>query len=87
MNTLIVRLAERIRGECDDLDRVVKRICEGWERAQQTQDDFYMDSVALNLHSFYNGLERIFERIAATLDGDVPEGANWHKVLHTTDGN
>lgn len=81
MSELLLRLAERIRDECNDLDLVVERILEGWQRAQQTQDDFYMDSVALNLHSFYNGIERIFERIAATLDGKVPEGANWHQAL------
>ena len=36
MNELLLRLAERIRGECAELDRVVERIREGWQRAQQT---------------------------------------------------
>lgn len=40
-----------------------------------------MDSVALNLHGFYSGLERIFEKIAASVDGSIPEGANWHREL------
>ena len=40
-----------------------------------------MDSVALNLHGFYSGLERIFEKIAASVDGSIPEGANWHQEL------
>ena len=33
--------------------------------------DAYLNSVALNLHSFYSGLERIFELIAQELDGGV----------------
>ena len=45
------------------------------------KDDFYLDSVALNLHGFYSGLERIFEKIAASVDGSIPEGANWHQEL------
>ncbi len=44
-------------------------------------DDLYVDGVALNLHSMYAGLERLFELIATTLDGVVPEGANWHRLL------
>ena len=44
MNEPLLRLAERIRGECTELDRVVQRVREGWQRAQQTQDDFYVDS-------------------------------------------
>ena len=37
-------------------------------------------AVALNLHGFYAGLERLFELIAATVDGSVPQGANWHQI-------
>lgn len=33
------------------------------------------------LHDFYNGAERIFERIAAELNGGVPNAANWHQQL------
>jgi predicted component of type VI protein secretion system len=44
-------------------------------------DDLYLDGVALNLHGFYAGLERLFQLIAATIDGDVPQGANWHTLL------
>jgi hypothetical protein len=40
-----------------------------------------MDGVALNLHSFYTGIESIFEDIARTVDAALPEGANWHQEL------
>ena len=44
-------------------------------------DDLYLDSVALNLHTFYTALERIFELIAASVDQSKPEGENWHQAL------
>jgi hypothetical protein len=77
----LLRLAQRIRDECDELARVVDRVQEGWRRAQRSSDDLYLDSVALNLHGFYAGLERLFEMIAAVVDGHVPRGENWHQVL------
>lgn len=35
----------------------------------------------MNLHSFYNGLERIFEVIARRLDPIFPSGEHWHRDL------
>lgn len=37
--------------------------------------------MALNLHGFYSGIERIFERLVETLDGNLPKGENWHQAL------
>ena len=81
MTDRLPRLAIRIREVLVDLDRVVDRVTEGWKRSQSTSDDFYLDSVALNLHGFYSGLERIFELIAIHVDGSRPEGENWHQTL------
>jgi len=33
------------------------------------------------LHSFYNGVENIFKRIALELEGEVPAGSSWHSEL------
>lgn len=77
----LLPLAQRIRGEMPDLERLVQRAQEGWRRAQQSSDDFYVDSVALNLHGLYGGLERLFTLIAASVDGTRPVGANWHQLL------
>jgi hypothetical protein len=74
-------LSTRIRLELDEIERAVIRAEEGWRRAQFSSDDFYLDGVALNLHGFYNGIERIFERIAVLVDGIKPAGENWHMVL------
>ncbi len=61
MNGRLVRLAARIRDELTELDRVAGRVAEGRARALRNGDDYYLDSVALNLHGLYGGLERIFE--------------------------
>ena len=81
MSERLARLAARIRDELTELDRVAERVAEGWGRALRNGDDYYLDSVALNLHGFYGGLERIFELIAATIDNTKPKGENWHQAL------
>ena len=81
MNINLQKLASRIYSEVDNLKSVTMKIEEGWKRFEQTADEFYIDSVALNLHGFYSGLERIFELIASVVDGNKPESKNWHKEL------
>lgn len=61
-------LATRIRQTLIDLDRVVARAELLFRHYQQTNDDGYLDGVALNLHGFYSGIEHIFEDIARTVD-------------------
>lgn len=58
MNKAYLLLAGRIRDELSEISQTVIRVQVAWERAEQTGDDFYLDSVALNLHSFYTGLEK-----------------------------
>jgi len=54
MNKKYLALAGRIREDLVELQRVVERVQAGWERSKQSGDDFYLDSVALSLHSFYS---------------------------------
>ena len=67
MSERLARLAERIRQDMAELEHVVERTRGGWQRTLESGDDYYLDSVALNLHGFYSGLERIFELIASVL--------------------
>lgn len=78
---IVKELIERIHLELDEIPRVLTRMNEGWERARRSNDDYYLDGVALNLHGFYMGIERILTRIAETIDGDLPHGENWHLLL------
>lgn len=81
MNAELEHLAQRIRSELETLDTILQRVQQGWSRSQLTSDDYYLDSVALNLHGLYSGLERLFELIAAVIDNSVPTGDRWHHAL------
>jgi len=63
------------------LEHVINRTQRIWQTAQTTNEDYYIDAVALNLHSFYAGIERILEVIAANIDQTKPEGPHWHQEL------
>lgn len=47
------------------------------------EDPGFIETSALStmLHSFYNGIENIFKRIALGIDGNVPSGAASHSAL------
>jgi len=79
----LLALKGRIETEVQNIERTVQRAQEAWEGANRfpNQQDFYLDSIALNLHSFYNGLERIFEVIARQLDPVFPASERWHRAL------
>ena len=76
-------VADRIRQELADLERVVARAERAAIAARQRPEDqeLYVDSAALNLHDFYAGLERIFQQVATTVDGNLPAGQEWHRKL------
>jgi hypothetical protein len=77
----IKELVERIHQELGEVPRVLVRMNEGWELFHRSNDDHFLDGVALNLHGFYLGIERILTHIAETLDGNLPRGENWHLLL------
>ncbi len=47
----------------------------------QEPDFIGLGSLAMLLHSFYNGLENIFSRIARKIDENMPNSEEWHKEL------
>jgi len=77
------RLATRLRQELEAVERVVARARRAilLTREDPANQDLYLDSAALNLHDFYTGLERAFQQIAATLEGEMPGGRDWHRQL------
>ena len=74
-------LASRILSEMSALEPVIDRVESAWKAAATNNDALYYDSVALNIHSFYSGLERVFEKISSAVDGSLPQGVNWHQDL------
>ncbi len=77
------RLAQRIRDESVSLQQALSRAERAWRKAAlETEDqDEYIDSVALNLASFYTGVETLFELVARHVDGKAPGGPDWHRDL------
>lgn len=76
-------LAGRIRKEIDEIERLVSRAKRALTTARKNPEDtdLYIDSASLNLHDAYSGFERVFRQIAATVDGNVPDGVEWHREL------
>jgi hypothetical protein len=76
-------LAQRIQAEIEEIERTLAAIQRHWQKARTSpvDQDAYLNSVALNLHSFYSGLERLFELIAVELDGGTLGGDAWHAEL------
>lgn len=81
MSPSLLALSGRIRRALDDLKLVVDRSELIWEKAFKSDDDAYLDALALNLHGFYTGVEKILEDIARTVDQSIPQGAEWHSNL------
>lgn len=76
-------LSRRIELELEEIERTQATIQRHWETARRAavDQDAYLNSVALNLHSLYSGLEHVFELIAQELDGGVVGGDAWHAEL------
>lgn len=83
MSGLYQKLIGRIRSEMSDLEQVIARIERSWSQLHQEPSEpfAYVDSTALNLHSFYSGLEGLFEQIARQVDHNLPAGETWHRDL------
>lgn len=82
MSTVYAQVAERIRDELETLEQIVVRALDAWSRVRgMPGEQAYVDSVALNLHGVYSGVERLFELIARHVDDRLPSGATWHQEL------
>jgi len=81
MSLIYTALAGRIQESLDELHLLVQRIDRYIDKALQSDEQAYWDAVALNLHGFYSGVERIFEDIARTVDASIPAGSEWHVDL------
>lgn len=43
--------------------------------------NIFYESLALKLHNFYTGCERIFQIVASELNGGLPSSYDWHRRL------
>lgn len=74
-------LIGQIQQEMIELETLVRSNQRLLDKIKATKDEDYLGTIALNLHSFYSGVERIFKQIAQTIDNSIPDTADWHRQL------
>lgn len=75
-------IREQILFKINDIDKLLLEYELIFEKIKlQTPDLFDMTILGSVLHSFYNGLENIFEIIAKKINGKVPTGNKSHQEL------
>ncbi len=74
-------LRREIAPELARLERLVQSLERLMRRWTGEPDEFALRSLGSILHDFYTGIERIFERIAVRIDGDLPAGPRWRTDL------
>lgn len=77
------KLISQIQFEIEQIDHLFDAYQALFLHALQSIEPTLVEITALGsvLHSFYNGLENIFVRIAKALDKNVPSDAQWHREL------
>ena len=73
---------EQLEFKIEDIDQLFMEYQLIFEKVKiQEPDLFDMTILGSVLHSFYNGLENIFEIIAKNIDNNVPSGNKSHQEL------
>ena len=74
-------IKKEVEIELDNLDRLVKEM-EDLTRRFTNEPDFIQARAAGSIiHDFYCGVEKLFERVAVNIDGELPKGEDWHTEL------
>ena len=75
-------IKEQIKFKLNDIDRLFSEYELIFEKIKVEEPDLFdMTILGSVLHSFYNGLENIFEIIAKNIDNNVPSGNKSHQEL------
>ena len=75
-------IKEQIIFKIEDIDRLFSEYELIFKKAENEKLDLFdMTILGSVLHSFYNGLENIFEVIAKNIDNNVPKGNKSHQEL------
>ncbi len=79
----VPELKAEISNELQNLSSLVNSLSAQRDRTPEDRElrSVFMESMALKLHNFYTGIERIFRKIAEDLNGGLPPSSEWHKRL------
>lgn len=82
MNAKKIRLLKaEIKAELQNLQRLPDELTSALAYFDEQHSYLRMRAIGSILHDFYCGIEKILERIANTVDGDLPMGQGWHDQL------
>ncbi|HOJ11801.1 MAG TPA: hypothetical protein PK733_14575 [Clostridiales bacterium] len=72
----------QIKFEIKQIDKLLRAYEELFNKCQDSEPELIeITALASVLHSFYNGIEKIFEIIAKRIDKAIPQGKQWHRDL------
>jgi hypothetical protein len=81
---LAKKVISQVEFELGQIEQLLESYRDLLERAKKNRPNLVeATALASVLHSFYNGLEKIFLSIAKGIDADVPTGLQWHRDLLT----
>ncbi|MEW6214658.1 MAG: hypothetical protein AB1478_05560 [Nitrospirota bacterium] len=63
------------------IEVIKKRLSAIKEKTNREERAVYIESLAMNLHSFYEGIETIFEKIMDFTGEEKPSGHEWHREV------
>ena len=70
-----------VQNELKNLERVVKEAQASFRRLRKPPGQERMIVFGKHVHDFYEGAERIFERIEKWTEVPLPVGESWHTFL------
>lgn len=76
-------IALDIENEKARLSQLEKQIQQGQAELRKYPDlaNIFYESLALKLHNFYTGCERIFQIVASEINSGLPSSYDWHRRL------
>lgn len=78
----VLRLLAEMRRERRNLARVAGEVETACELLRRRAPTFLeLRGAGDLLHDYYTDLEKVFQLVAETLDGGIPEGERWHRRL------
>ena len=82
-SALLFGVAADIRAELEYLQRLAEDIAAVHVEIVRDPNHarLFYENLALKLHNFYTGCERIFQTVVAELNGAPPSGFDWHRRL------
>jgi hypothetical protein len=75
------KVTEKIAFELEEIGSLFELYNDELSNLKQKPTLMEITAFAGILHSFYNGIEKIFLIIAGSIDKKIPENSKWHKTL------